>query len=90
MGSGRGGYREGAGRHYSWNHGETKSVRIPIALADRVVEIAKKLDRQEVIDYDTNSIDLSKVKVYKLHGRDVVRLEDLRQLGVNIAPKLLK
>lgn len=45
-----GGSRPGAGNKYKWRHGETKAVRIPIALADKVLEVAKAIDSGEQID----------------------------------------
>jgi len=55
----RGGYREKAGRKSTWVSGckfeETKLIRVPIAISDRVLEIAHKLDNGEVIDLVTDS-----------------------------------
>jgi hypothetical protein len=61
MGSGRGGSRLGAGLKPTWKHGKTQTVRVPIALADQLLEIARKLDSSEVSDSDTesNTIDVS-------------------------------
>lgn len=39
-----GGQRPGAGNKFKWNSGETKAVRIPIAIADEVLEAAKAID----------------------------------------------
>ncbi len=39
-----GGYRPGSGNKYKWKHGETKAVRIPIAITDEVIEVAKAID----------------------------------------------
>lgn len=44
-----GGSRPGAGNKYKWRHGETKAVRIPIALADKVLEVAKAIDSGEQV-----------------------------------------
>lgn len=49
----RGGYREGGGRPSSFRTGATQTIRVPVALADQVLEIAHKLDRGETIGYDT-------------------------------------
>jgi hypothetical protein len=55
----RGGYREKAGRKSTWVSGckfeETKLIRVPIAISDRVLEIAHKLDNGESIDLVTES-----------------------------------
>jgi hypothetical protein len=55
----RGGRREKAGRKSSWISGckfeETKLIRVPIAISDRLLEIAHKLDNGEVIDLVSKS-----------------------------------
>jgi hypothetical protein len=55
----RGGRREKSGRKSSWVSGckfeETKLIRVPVAVADRLLEIAHKLDSGEVIDLETKS-----------------------------------
>jgi len=57
----RGGYREKAGRKSTWVSGckfqETKLIRVPIAISDRVLEISHKLDNGESIDLVTESND---------------------------------
>ena len=40
----RGGRRPGAGGKHKWIHGETKVIRVPVALADQVLAIARILD----------------------------------------------
>lgn len=55
----RGGKRVGAGVKSTWKHGKTKSVRIPIALADEVLRYARELDRNVVIERETESKNLS-------------------------------
>lgn len=45
----RGGYRRGAGRKAAWRHGETKTIRVPVALREKLLEIARQLDRGEYI-----------------------------------------
>ncbi len=48
----RGGVREGAGRKSTWQHGTAdKQIKVPGALADRVMALARELDTQ------TESID---------------------------------
>ncbi len=34
----------------SWNLGRTRTIRVPIAIADQLVEIARKMDRDEPIE----------------------------------------
>ena len=57
----RGGQRKGAGRKSTWNSGcgfeETKLIRIPIAISDKVLEFAHKLDGDENIDSVTESLN---------------------------------
>jgi len=48
-----GGSRPGAGNKYKWRHGETKAVRIPIALADKVLEVAKAIDSGEQVENES-------------------------------------
>lgn len=51
---GRGGVRQGAGKPSSWSSGckyeDTKLIRVPKAIASRVLELAHKVD--EGIDYE--------------------------------------
>lgn len=54
--SGRGGYRENAGRKSSWKHKDTCTIRIPKTFAQQLVELAHRLDNGEPIDTDTESI----------------------------------
>ena len=49
----RGGYREGGGRPSGFVHTPTQTVRVPVALADQVLELAQKLDKGELIVDDT-------------------------------------
>jgi len=51
----RGGLREGAGLRPTWNRGKTQTIRVPIVLADRLLEIARKLDSSEVSNSVTES-----------------------------------
>ncbi len=45
--AGRGGARAGAGGGCRWKHGRTKLVRLPIALLDEILEVARYMDRNE-------------------------------------------
>lgn len=51
----RGGHRENAGRKAGWNNPETQTIRVPKVLATQLLEIARKLDEGETIDFDTKS-----------------------------------
>jgi hypothetical protein len=88
----RGGPRENSGRPSPWRTpGGTQTIRVPSALADQLLEIARLLDEGGDIDIDTKSkepqkrIDLSGVKVYQFRGsREWVNLSDLVKLGYTI------
>lgn len=43
----RGGCRRGAGRKPGWRHGRTQTIRVPVALAEQLLEMARKLDLSE-------------------------------------------
>ena len=45
--SGRGGARPGAGGVCRWKHGRTKLVRLPVALLDEILEVARYMDQNE-------------------------------------------
>src|SRR5436190_9662955 len=53
----RGGKREKAGRPSSWASGckfeDTKLIRVPAAIADRLLEIAHRLDANEFFELET-------------------------------------
>ncbi|MDJ0714230.1 MAG: hypothetical protein QNJ54_08405 [Prochloraceae cyanobacterium] len=51
----RGGYRQGAGRKAGWRHGETQTIRVPVALREQLLEIARQLDNREFIPDRTYS-----------------------------------
>jgi len=44
---GRGGARPGAGGGGRWKHGKTKLVRLPMALLDEILEVARYMDQNE-------------------------------------------
>ncbi|NJM75311.1 MAG: hypothetical protein HC852_05390 [Acaryochloridaceae cyanobacterium RU_4_10] len=56
-----GGKRTGAGRKSTWQSGrpftETKLIRVPIAIAEQILEIAHRLDAGETFDLVTKSIN---------------------------------
>lgn len=84
----RGGKRQGAGAKSNWKHGKTKTIRVPVSLADAILDIARKLDEGEVVKSIgfSQSIDLSTVNVPTIRGRSFVFLEDLMKLGYEIEP----
>lgn len=55
----RGGKREKAGRPSTWKSGckfkDTKLIRVPAAISDKLLEIAHKLDANESIEFVTKS-----------------------------------
>ncbi len=71
----RGGYHSHAerwGRKSTWkNDSDTKTIRVPGALAEQILDYAHKLDEGEVIDYETKS----KNEVSQLR----IELEQMRQ-----------
>ena len=79
----RGGKRLGAGGKPTWKNGKTKTIRVPITLADNVLGIARKLDDGTVIERDTSLkvIDLSGIVVPEIRGRRFVFLSDLVKAG---------
>lgn len=52
---GRGGYRVNAGRKSSWRHSETQTIRVPKVFVRQLMNLARKLDQGESIDFDTQS-----------------------------------
>jgi hypothetical protein len=58
----RGGHREKAGRPSTWKSGcnfsGTKLIRVPIAIADQLLEIAHNLDSGETLDLVTKQLNL--------------------------------
>lgn len=97
----RGGFREGAGGKPTWRYGATKPVRVPIALADKILEIARILDERasepdenlelNLKEPETGSkvIDLTGVAVLSSNSGPVVRLADLIRVGYEIRPRQL-
>jgi hypothetical protein len=51
----RGGYRKGSGRKSPWKSGDTRTIRVPEILADRLLEIAHWLDEGGNIEFVTES-----------------------------------
>ena len=51
---GRGGARPGSGPKPSWKLGKTKAIRVPTAIADAVLAIARRMDREETLNVPDN------------------------------------
>ena len=84
----RGGYREGSGGKPSWKHGKTKPVRVPIALEDKILEIARILD-EGGSPSTSKVLDLTGIAVMRSESGPVVRLADLVRAGYSIKPERL-
>ena len=87
----KGGRREGAGAKPSWKHGKTKTIRVPIVLADEILAIARELDNNGQLESDTESncssvIDLSGVPIKAVSGGMAVMLSDLVKKGYRLFP----
>lgn len=84
----RGGKRKGAGRKPKWMHGKTTTIRVPEALANEVLRVARQLDSGIQIDNVTNSktIDLSGVPIRHLEEQPVIAVKDLLRKGFKIRP----
>ena len=47
----RGGHRENAGRKSGWKHPDTQTIRVPKVYANQLIEIARRLDKGESIEF---------------------------------------
>lgn len=94
----RGGKREGAGGKPAWKHGRTKPVRVPIVLADAILEIARVLDSRDLEDSENieklsgsqqraQVIDLTGIAIRATKDGPVVYLADLIRAGYTIKPE---
>jgi hypothetical protein len=73
---GRGGWREGAGRKSAWEHGETKTIRVPVALKDSILEIGRDLDQGQEIYRGKTCIQIKQlVKRWEERSQDEDSLE---------------
>jgi predicted RNA-binding Zn-ribbon protein involved in translation (DUF1610 family) len=72
----RGGKRDNAGRPSSWTSGckfqDTKLIRVPFAIADKLLEIAHQLDAGEQLEIETESNEVGVVPVDRLQERGKV------------------
>jgi hypothetical protein len=92
----RGGRREGAGSKPTWKHGKTKTVRVPEALAEKILGIAKVLDDDASVileNWDCATeikvVDLTGVAIHSHTGGAFVYLSDLIRIGYTIKPERL-
>lgn len=60
----RGGARPNSGPQPHWKHGKTKTIRVPIVLADRLLELARELDEVGENEFDTSSIKKQEAEKY--------------------------
>jgi hypothetical protein len=84
----RGGARPGAGGKPTWRNGKTKTIRVPVALADAILAFARDLDEHGIIEPVTASkvVDLSQLIIPEIRGRRFVFLSDLLKVGYEIYP----
>jgi hypothetical protein len=85
----RGGSRKGAGGKSTWKNGKTKPVRVPIALEEQILEIARILDEGGIPESRSRTLDLSGIAVMRSEYGPVVRLADLVRAGYRIKPEKL-
>ena len=88
---GRGGARLNAGAKPKWNNGETKTIRVPKNLADKILEYARKLDNNQVIEFGTSSkiINLSNMSIRFYDKKPFIYLEEFIKAEYEIRPKTL-
>lgn len=84
----RGGKREGSGGKPKWIHGKTTVIRVPEALAEEILRVAKLLDEGKSVDDVTKSkyLDLSGVSIRSVSNKPAVFLEDFLKAGFKIRP----
>ncbi len=46
----------------TWKHGATKTIRVPIALAEQILQLAKLLDEEHNINISSNSLVTRKIE----------------------------
>ena len=63
----RGGARQNSGPDPKWRHGKTQTIRVPIALADQILAMAKKLDEGQPLEIASRTVD------YEALGTDVLK-----------------
>lgn len=80
----RGGKREGSGAKPKWENGRTTVIRVPEALADDILDYARKLDKGLVTK--SKAVDLSGISVPTIRRKKFVFLQDLVRLGYELYP----
>lgn len=87
----RGGVREGAGSKPGWKKGKTKLVRVPEALVDQILDYARKLDEENIIESVTDSkvVNLAGINLKTYNGKMAIHIEDLVKAGYEIKPEHL-
>ena len=85
----RGGQRDGAGRKSTWASGcgfeETKLIRVPIAISDKVLEFAHKLDSGATIDLETKS--LNQIEAKSIEQLELITIQDKSYLQSELIEK---
>lgn len=84
----RGGKRLGSGAKSTWKSGATRTIRVPIAIAEEVLMLARDIDCNGSLEQDTKSkvLDLSGISIFQLKGKSFVSLQDLIVSGYEIKP----
>lgn len=96
----RGGYRAGAGGKPTWRSGKTKTIRVPEALVERILQIARVLDEEGSLELSDNegdvrteteskTIDLSGISIHAHQKGPAIYLADLLRAGYEIKPERL-
>lgn len=85
----RGGARENSGRKPKWNLGETKAIRVPLAIADLLLEIARRIDEGETLESiipqsEVNTLKLLSVEKRKNTDSRTTPPQQLTQLTLNV------
>ena len=85
----RGGARENSGRKPKWNLGETKAIRVPLAIADLLLEIAKRIDEGESLESiipqsQANTPNVSSVERKSNIDSLTIPHQQLTQLTLNV------
>ena len=85
----RGGARENSGRKPKWNLGETKAIRVPLAIANLLLEIARCIDEGETLDSillpsAANTPKLSSVARRRHTDSPTIPHQQLTQLTLNV------
>jgi hypothetical protein len=85
----RGGQRDGAGRKSTWSSGckfeQTKLIRVPSSISDKILEIAHKLDSGETIDLETKSIN--EIETKSVEQLELITIQDKSYLQSELIEK---